>query len=527
MAAMMIVDFQNYFIFILLCLFSLLCYTLFFRKQKYSRLGFDLPPSPPSLPIIGHLHIILSLLIHKSLQKLASKHGPLLHLRIFSLPIVLVSSASVADEIFKAQDVNVSSRSSLPTSEGSLYFGSFGFVTAPHGDYWKFMKKLITTKLLGSQALERSRGIRADEAKLFYSNLLDKAMKDERVNIREEAMKLTNNSMCKMLTGRICLEDAERVRGLVARTDSLSKKLLLASVLRRPLEKLGISLFKKELMCVSSRFDEVLERYLVEHEKKQEEQAEAMLHGVKIRHSEQGVDVMDVLIEAYRDENAEYKITRNHIKSLLVDLFIAGSETTSNIIEWTMAELINNPKSLEKLRGEIDLIVGKTRLIQETDLPNLPYLQAVMKEGLRLHPPVPLVVRTFQEECEVKGFHIPEKTTLVVNGYAVMRDPDVWEDPDEFKPERFLVSSTSGQQEDKIREKVPKYIPFGSGRRGCPGSNLAYLFLGIAVGVMVQCFDWRIKEEKVNMDEAAGAVSLRRAHPVHATPVARNRDLLT
>lgn len=235
---------------------------------------------------------------------------------------------------------------------------------------------------------------------------------------------------------------------VVAKTDSLTKKLFLASVLRRPLEKLGISLFKKELMGVSSMFDEVLERYLVEHEKKQEEQ---------------GGDMMDVLIEAYRDENAEYKITRNHIKSSLVDLFIAGSETTSNSIEWTMAELINNPKSLEKLRGEIDLIVGKTRLIQETDLPNLPYLQAIMKEGLRLHPPAPLVVRTFQEGCEVKGFYIPEKTTLVVNGYAVMRDPDVWEDPEEFKPERFLATSRSGQEEDKT--KGLRYIPFGSGRR--------------------------------------------------------------
>ncbi|CAN7010370.1 unnamed protein product, partial [Brassica rapa subsp. trilocularis] len=434
----MIVDFQNCFIFILLCLFSLLCYTLFFRKQKKSRLGFDdLPPSPPSLPIIGHLHIILSLLIHKSLQKLASKYGPLLHLRIFNFPIVLVSSASVAEEIFKTQDVNVSSRS-FPTSEGSLYFGSSGFIFAPYGDYWKFMKKLITTKLLGPQALERSRGIRGDEVKLFYSNLLDKAMRKERVDIGEEAMKLTNNSMCKILMGRVCVEDAEIVRGLVAKTDSLTKKLFLASVLRRPLEKLGISLFKKELMGVSSMFDEVLERYLVEHEKKQEEQ---------------GGDMMDVLIEAYRDENAEYKITRNHIKSSLVDLFIAGSETTSNSIEWTMAELINNPKT-------------------------------VMKEGLRLHPPAPLVVRTFQEGCEVKGFYIPEKTTLVVNGYAVMRDPDVWEDPEEFKPERFLATSRSGQEEDKT--KGLRYIPFGSGRRGCPGSNLAYLFLGAAVGVMVQ-----------------------------------------
>nr|VDC81574.1 unnamed protein product [Brassica rapa] len=488
----MIVDFQNCFIFILLCLFSLLCYTLFFRKQKKSRLGFDdLPPSPPSLPIIGHLHIILSLLIHKSLQKLASKYGPLLHLRIFNFPIVLVSSASVAEEIFKTQDVNVSSRS-LPTSEGSLYFGSSGFIFAPYGDYWK------------------SRGIRGDEVKLFYSNLLDKAMRKERVDIGEEAMKLTNNSMCKILMGRVCVEDAEIVRGLAAKTDSLTKKLFLASVLRRPLEKLGISLFKKELMGVSSMFDEVLERYLVEHEKKQEEQ---------------GGDMMDVLIEAYRDENAEYKITRNHIKSSLVDLFIAGSEITSNSIEWTMAELINNPKSLEKLRGEIDLIVGKTRLIQETDLPNLPYLQAVMKEGLRLHPPAPLVVRTFQEGCEVKGFYIPEKTTLVVNGYAVMRDPDVWEDPEEFKPERFLASSRSEQEEDKT--KVLRYIPFGSGRRGCPGSNLAYLFLGTAVGVMVQSFDWRIKEEKVNMDEVAGAASLSMAHPIHATPVVRIQNLLT
>ncbi|CAF2126892.1 unnamed protein product [Brassica napus] len=279
------------------------------------------------------------------------------------------------------------------------------------------MKKLITTKLLGPQALERSRGIRGDEVKLFYSNLLDKAMRKERVDIGEEAMKLTNNSMCKILMGRVCVEDAEIVRGLVAKTDSLTKKLFLASVLRRPLEKLGISLFKKELMGVSSMFDEVLERYLVEHEKKQEEQ---------------GGDMMDVLIEAYRDENAEYKITRNHIKSSLVDLFIAGSETTSNSIEWTMAELINNPKT-------------------------------VMKEGLRLHPPAPLVVRTFQEGCEVKGFYIPEKTTLVVNGYAVMRDPDVWEDPEEFKPERFLATSRSGQEEDKT--KGLRYIPFGSGRR--------------------------------------------------------------
>lgn len=138
MVATIIVDFQNCFIFILLCFFSLLCYTLFFRKPR----DFSLPPSPPSIPIIGHLHLLLSVLIHRSLQKLSSKYGSILHLRIFSFPIVLLSSASVAYEIFRAHDVNISSRG-LPPTDDSLLVGSFSFISAPYGDYWKFMKKVL------------------------------------------------------------------------------------------------------------------------------------------------------------------------------------------------------------------------------------------------------------------------------------------------------------------------------------------------------------------------------------------------
>jgi len=173
-----------------------------------------------------------------------------------------------------------------------------------------------------------------------------------------------------------------------------------------------------------------------------------------------------------------------------------------------MAELINNRNVLKRLREEIDSVVGETRLIQEKDLPKLPYLQSVVKEGLRLHPPLPLMVRTFQRSCEMKGFYIAEKTTLVVNAYAVMRDPTTWEDPDEFKPERFLASSRGKEEE---REQELKYIPFGSGRRGCPGVNLGYIFVGTAIGMMVHCFDWRVKGDKVNMDETAAALTLNMA----------------
>uniref|UniRef100_A0A0D3CI57 Cytochrome P450 n=2 Tax=Brassica oleracea var. oleracea TaxID=109376 RepID=A0A0D3CI57_BRAOL len=331
-------------------------------------------------------------------------------------------------------------------------------------------------------------------------------MKKETVEIRREAMKFTNNSTCKMIIGRRCWEEngeGERVRGLITESIALTKKVLFATLLRKPLEKLGIPLFKKEIMDISSRYNEVLESFLVEHE-------------TKLEKHHQGKDLMDVLLEAKEDENAEYKITRDHIKSLFVELFLGGTDTSKQTIQWTMARIINNPKVIERLREEMDSVVGKSRLIQETDLPNLPYLQAVVKEGLRMYPTVPLFGRRLQEGCKMGGFYVAEKTTLVINGYAIMRDPNHWDDPDEFKPERFL-----GEQGDEIREQVLKYLSFGSGWRGCPGSNLAYIFLGTAIGMMIQCFDWRIKGAKVNMEETLSGMVLTMAHPLKCIPVPR------
>ncbi|XP_010513320.2 PREDICTED: cytochrome P450 705A5-like [Camelina sativa] len=328
-------------------------------------------------------------------------------------------------------------------------------------------------------------------------------------------MKLVNNTICKMIMGRSCSEEngeAERVISLVAKSDALAKKFFLAAILRKPLPKFGISLFKKELLDVLSKFDEVLEKILVENKEKLDQE------------HQQDTVMMDKLLEAYGDENADCKISRDHIKSLFVDLFVAGTDTSTHTIQWIMAEIIHNSYILEILREEIDSVVGKTRLIQETDLPNLPYLQAIVKEGLRLHPPVPLVVRTLQERCMIGGFYVLEKTTLLVNGYAMMRDPEYWEYPLEFKPERFLTSS---MKKDEIRDEVLKYIPFGSGRRGCAGANLAYVSVGTAIGVMCQCFDWKTKEDKVNMDEAAGKITLTMAHPPKCTLVPRTLIPLT
>ncbi|CAA7049808.1 unnamed protein product [Microthlaspi erraticum] len=490
------VDYQSSFILILILSFLFVYY---FKKPKNVS---NLPPSPPSLPFIGHLHLLFSCSIHKSFQKVSSKYGPLLHLRNFNVPVVLVSSASVVYEIFKDHDMNVSSHGAIGNDD-CIVFGSSGFIQAPYGDYWKFMKKIIITNMLGPQALERLRGVRAVEVERFYRNLLDKAMNKQSVEIGEEAMRLDNSILGTMSMGRgFSKENNEaKVSKFTVEFASLAQKIFLAQILRKPLEKIGISPFKKEIMDASYRFEELLERIIVKCEERVYE--------------DQGPEVMETLLAAYRGDNAEYKITRNQIKALLAELFFGGGDTSSTTTRWAMAELINNPKVLERLREEIDSMIGETRLIQETDLPKLLYLQAVIKESLRLHPPGVLLPREFEHGCNIRGFYIPKGTKLVINAYAMMRNPNSWKDSDEFKPERFL-----GKEEEK-REKLLNFLPFGFGRRACPGSNLGYILVGTAIGVMVQCFDWDIGGEKVNMEEASRRAFLAMAHPLKCTPLPR------
>ncbi|KAL0733078.1 hypothetical protein Bca4012_009288 [Brassica carinata] len=437
---------------------------------------------------------------------LSSKYGTLLLLRASFFPVILVSSASVAYEIFTSHDVNVSSRNP-PTNEGSVLFDTSGFVTAPYGGYFNFMKKLIVTKLLGPNSLVQSRSIRADELERLRGNLLDKASKKENVEISKEARKLVGNIIAKMTMGRSFTGESgeiESIQSLVATANASKIKTALSVLIFGQLEKLGISWFKKR--TVFKKFDRLMERFLVEHKEKP--------------NRDRCMDMMDVLLAVSEDENAEYKITRNNIKAFLVELFFGGIDTSVNSVQWTMAEIINNPIIAERLREEVDSVVGKSRLIQETDLPNLPYLQAVIKEALRLHPPAPIIPREFNQGCTVGGFFVPEKTTLLVNVYAVMRDPNVWENPLEFKPERFLTSSGSGQEEER-KSQALKYLPFGSGRRGCPASSLAYMILGTTIGMLVQCFDWRIKGEKVNMDGCYKEFTQTMAYPLTFTPVTR------
>ncbi|XP_077217915.1 cytochrome P450 71A9-like [Tasmannia lanceolata] len=188
------------------------------------------------------------------------------------------------------------------------------------------------------------------------------------------------------------------------------------------------------------------------------------------------------------------------------DLFIAGIDTSSSSLVWTMVELIRNPRAMKIAQDEVRRIIGTKEMVQESDLHQLNYLQVVVKESLRLHPPAPLLLpRETTEKCIVGGYEIPAKTRVLVNATAIGMDRKYWESPEEFLPERFIDNPIDYRGQDF------EFIPFGIGRRGCPGLQFAIPVIELVLANLLHCFDWellqKVKRKDVNMTEAVyGAV---------------------
>ncbi|XP_038719208.1 cytochrome P450 93A2-like [Tripterygium wilfordii] len=305
------------------------------------------------------------------------------------------------------------------------------------------------------------------------------------------------------------VNEAEEVREIVHKCMTLAGRLLTYGDVLGPLKVFDFTGTTKKLFGALNKYDQLVERIIKEHEDK-----------AKKGFQEDRKDLLDILLETYADPTAEVKLSRKNIKSFLLDLFVAATDTSSSTMQWAMGELINNPEAFKKLRDEINMIIGPHRLVKESDVQNLPYLQAVIKETLRLHPAVPLLQRACTEDCRVNGFLVKAKTRVLVNVFALMRDPESYTNPDEFMPERFLEGSDEkiGEHQMEYKGQNFRYLPFGSGRRGCPGSSLAMLIMHAVVGSLVQCFDWKVKEGD-NIDLSIGSgFSAEMARPLVCYP---------
>ncbi|KAL5975961.1 hypothetical protein ACLOJK_020290 [Asimina triloba] len=313
-------------------------------------------------------------------------------------------------------------------------------------------------------------------------------------------------------------KEAAEIRRLVDQVSELLMEFYVGDYISL-LRHVDLQGMGKRLKSTHSRFDEIMEEIMRDHEtKKQKKEEERRSGGGEVK------DLMDMLLEISEDDSADMKLTRNQIKAFIRDVFVAGVATTALGMEWALAELINNPRVLQKAREEIESVVGKHRLVEESDIPNLPYLQAVIKETLRLHPTDPIIMRESIQDCNVGGYHVPSKTGVFINVWAVGRDPSYWDKPLEFLPERFI--DEKGRSQIDLRGQHYHFLPFGSGRRGCPGTTLALQMIETTIAGIVQCFDMKVNGNggKVDLSEKPG-MTLYLAQPLCCVPVARLHPL--
>ncbi|XP_042012140.1 cytochrome P450 71A8-like [Salvia splendens] len=221
-------------------------------------------------------------------------------------------------------------------------------------------------------------------------------------------------------------------------------------------------------------------------------------------------DFVDVLIETYNDRSVDSSIDLDSIKALLLDVFVGGTDTISSSTEWVMSELLRHPRVMEKLQSEVRGIVKQNQHIKPDDLENMGYMKAVIKETLRLHPPFPIITRVTRKDVQIKGYDVASGTMVMINAWALGRDPVSWDEPEQIRPDRFLNSSIDLKGQDF------ELIPFEAGRRGCPGITYATVTMEILLANLVHKFDWKLPNGiDLDMTESHG-VTVHRASPLLA-----------
>lgn len=201
------------------------------------------------------------------------------------------------------------------------------------------------------------------------------------------------------------------------------------------------------------------------------------------------------------------------------DMITAGMDTTVITVEWAMAELVKHPRVQEKVQEELERVIGVDRVMTEADFPNLPYLHCVVKEALRLHPPTPLMLpHKATTNIKIGGYDIPKGSVVHVNVWAIARDPNVWKNPLEFRPERFEEENID------IKGNDFRVLPFGAGRRVCPGAQLGINLVQSMLGHLLHHFKWELPEgmkpEEIDMTENPGMVTFMHT-PLQAVAVPR------
>ncbi|EEF52493.1 cytochrome P450, putative [Ricinus communis] len=473
-------------------LIAILFFAFYYVVKRSTRTKkLEPPKAAGGWPILGHLPLLSgNRPAFLTLGNLADKYGPIYSIQLGRQQAVVVSSKEMARELFTTNDLAVSDRPEL-TATKHLGYNGVMFAIGRYSEYWREMRKMIMVELLSSRQVELLKPVRVSETRTFVK-VLFKFWEENKNGAGHVLVNLNQwfgDMSLNMLTGVVV---GKRYFGTTAESDRNAAErckeglrgffhYLGLFVLGDAIPSLGwldVGGHVKGMKKTAKDLNDLASEWLEEHYR-------TRASGETVKNHEQ--DLMGIMLSVLEGVNFSGHDTDMINKSTCVNLIAGGSDTSSIILVWIISLLLNHQDCLKMAQEELDMFVGRERLVDESDVRKLVYIQAIVKETLRLYPPAPLLgPREMREDCILGGYHIKKGTRVLPNVWKIQTDPNVWPDPLEFKPERFL---TSPNKDIDVRGQHMELLPFGSGRRACPGASLAMPMLNLSLATFLQCFE--------------------------------------
>ncbi|XP_020679027.2 cytochrome P450 71A1-like [Dendrobium catenatum] len=496
------------------------------RKRKLNSRRRRLPPGPPSLPFIGHLHEFIGELPQFTLRKLSYKYGPLIHVKLGQVSTIIASSPETAAEILKTQDIVFCGRPFFASTDRFSY-GGLDIAFTPYNDHWRRIRRFTNAEVFSAARVQAFKAIREEEVGALLKTISSASANGEAFNLTTMLLCLFNNLIYRLVFGKrisAVAGDCGRTQHheMIMEAVAFTTELCVGDFFPSLAWLDGLTGWRGRLEKIFHTMDRVFEREIEERMKRRRCQEEKKSSTGEDTINED-VCFLDILLKSQEemDDSLGLLLTRNVIKAVVMDMFLAGTDSPAIIMEWAMAELIKNPKSMRKAQEEVRRVVKGKGKVEEEDLQHLPYLHNVFKETLRLHPSGPLLLpRESTKDTKINGYDIPAKTRIFVNAWALARDPNSWgEDAETFQPERF---DKCGGVDFKGHHL--ELIPFGAGRRTCPGMAFGVAGVELALANVLYGFDWElpsgVNREEMDMTESFRMVSHKKVPIiVVATPV--------
>ncbi|KAI3684653.1 hypothetical protein L6452_33878 [Arctium lappa] len=473
----------------------------------------NLPPTPLSaITIIGYLFFFKPP-IHRTLSQIATRHGTVLLLRFGCRRVLLISSSSAAEDLFTKNDAVFAHRPKLIAGKqfGHNYTN---LAWAPHGALWRHLRRVSCLEILPFHRLRNHHDSLADEVKLLLGRLF--RSENEIVELKPVFLELVLDVMMRMFAGkRSCRNKltAEMSAESISLLDYVTRSFRMTTgepdlgYFMPILKFLGLKGLEHRSKELQKKGDLLMDNLIKELRTTMLEFSDGP--------GEKEEKVIEFLLARQKDDPTRYP--DEIIRGLLLVLMASGTDTSAGIMEWAFSLLLNHPKVLQKAQNEIKNYVGNDRFLEQSDIEHLHYLNCIVKETMRMYPVAPLLVpHESSKECTIGGYNVPKGTMLMVNVWAIQNDPNIWIEPTKFKPERFeeVVGKRDGF----------KLMPFGYGRRSCPGKHMAVRVISLALGSLIHCFEWeRVSEKMVDLTEETG-LALLKAQPLMA--VCRSRSAM-